>query len=143
MSQKRGVAPGHNKRYGTVHRKRRARVARAVNAGTAHCVRCGELIPPESEWHLDHADEGQGWLGPAHAQCNTSHGGRLGRQRQLGTVVSISSDGDLVMPGWIGPERWSRCWLGCGPVRHPLCPVPVDECDAANRGRDSGDPLVA
>jgi hypothetical protein len=61
----------------------RRRVAREVEAGVAYCVRCRTLIVPGTEWHLDHNDDGHGWLGPSHAGCNTSAGGRLGRQRQL------------------------------------------------------------
>jgi hypothetical protein len=124
------VAKGHSRRYGVPHKKRRQRVAREVAAGTAVCVRCGTLIVPGSEWHLDHADGGHGWLGPAHARCNRSVGGRLGRSRQLGSEELFVGS----LEGW----RWSQCW--CGTVRDPRCPWDVDECRAVRRA--DGDLMV-
>jgi hypothetical protein len=114
------MARRDSRRYGVVHRKNRQRWARLVDAGSVSCVRCGNAISPGSEWHLDHDDEGTGYLGPAHARCNTSAGGRIGRERQLGL-------------GRI--DRWSRCW--CGDTRDPRCPA-GDACKA-----DSYTPAVA
>ncbi|GAB6938350.1 hypothetical protein JCM11754A_18760 [Isoptericola variabilis] len=42
------------------------------------CTVCGRLVLRGSDWHLDHTDDGAGYLGPAHAGCNTSKGGRKG-----------------------------------------------------------------
>lgn len=47
------------------------------------CTRCRRPLGPMGRWlHLDHND----WTGTvdgfAHARCNVSAGGRLGRQRQ-------------------------------------------------------------
>jgi hypothetical protein len=129
------VGSDHNRRYGVVHRKRRERVAKQVRSGEALCVRCGYLILPEAEWHLDHDDSGHGWLGPAHALCNMSAGGRLGRGRQLGGQVSAQPVGD---------DRWSRCWCGELFGRDPRCPVDEDDCREVKRLRASGgDPQVA
>jgi hypothetical protein len=38
---------------------------------------------PGQALDLDHADDGAGWLGFAHARCNRQAGGRRGRARQL------------------------------------------------------------
>ena len=75
---------GKSRRYGTKHRKRREQWRRLVDAGSALCVRCGRPIIPATQWHLDHADDGNGYLGASHAYCNAAAAGRLGRQRQLG-----------------------------------------------------------
>jgi hypothetical protein len=111
------MASGHSRRYGVAHRKRRERVAREVRAGGVLCVRCDLEISPDEEWHLDHNDDGRGWLGPAHAACNTSAGGRVGRQRQLVTTR-----------GEVG--RWSRCWCGPSEGRDPRCPADVCKAKA-------------
>jgi hypothetical protein len=58
--------------------------------------------PPGSSWHLDHADDRRGYLGPAHAACNiyANGGGRVHWVRvRFGTE----------------PRRWSREWLPAGP----------------------------
>ena len=46
----------------------RRRLDPVVQTGTVACVRCGELIEPNTPWHLDHRDDGRGWLGPSHAR---------------------------------------------------------------------------
>lgn len=52
-------------------------MAREVELGHATCARCSRPIVPGSEWHLDHADDGVGYLGPSHARCNVSEANRL------------------------------------------------------------------
>jgi hypothetical protein len=39
-------------------------------AGLAVCVRCREPIEAGSAWALDHRDDRNGYLGPAHHRCN-------------------------------------------------------------------------
>jgi hypothetical protein len=43
-----------------------------VAAGEIACARCGERISPIEDWHLDHADDRTGYLGPSHVRCNTA-----------------------------------------------------------------------
>jgi hypothetical protein len=71
--------------YGTAHKKERARVARVVEAGEAACSRCGGLIEPGTEWHLDHADDRQSYRGPSHALCNLRGRNGGGRTRWVST----------------------------------------------------------
>ena len=52
-----------------------------VEAGGVDCVRCGLPIARGSRWHLDHRDDGGGYLGPAHAKCNLRAAAKLGNQR--------------------------------------------------------------
>lgn len=67
-----------NKRgYGVEHQLVRARLNLEVQTGTLACARCGKTIRPNQPWHLDHDDEDRGkYLGPSHAWCNASAGGR-------------------------------------------------------------------
>jgi hypothetical protein len=38
--------------------------------------RCGVAIDPSERWHLDHADDRSGYLGPSHARCKLEAAGR-------------------------------------------------------------------
>lgn len=60
--------------YDARHDRTRARVARTV-IGTP-CARCGQPIQAGDAWHLDHNDDRTGYIGPSHARCNTSAGGK-------------------------------------------------------------------
>jgi hypothetical protein len=62
--------------YGTSHQKIRKKWARIVARGDALCTRCGVVILPTDEWHLDHTDDRSGYLGAACAFCNRSAGGK-------------------------------------------------------------------
>lgn len=84
--------------------KARAIVRRMLPAG---CVRCGGLVTDEMEWHADHIQERNdngtndpNNFGPAHAHCNTSHGGRIG---------AAITNGVRVTPG-VTRERRPRWW---------------------------------
>lgn len=57
-------------KYGSAHQKLRRFLARKVAMGSVACARCGRLIAPWEDWDLDHADGGNGYLGPSHAGCN-------------------------------------------------------------------------
>lgn len=48
-------------------------MAQEVAAGGVLCVRCGESISPLEGFDLDHADNGNGYLGAAHISCNRGH----------------------------------------------------------------------
>ena len=59
-------------RYDKGHRLTRAvTVAQAIGKP---CVRCGELMLEGQALHLDHADDGNGYLGYSHASCNARAG---------------------------------------------------------------------
>ena len=63
--------------YGSRHQKIRATLNVAVQTGKVNCTRCSQPILPGTPWHLDHDDEDRGtYLGPSHAFCNDSAGGR-------------------------------------------------------------------
>jgi excisionase family DNA binding protein len=72
--------------YGSRHQAERRRWALVVESGAALCVRCGLPIAPGARWHLDHRDDGLGYLGPAHAMCNlraaAKRGNKLMRAKQ-------------------------------------------------------------
>lgn len=57
------------------------------------CARCGVDIQPGSTYDIDHiVSLSQGGLteadnlSAAHVRCNRSHGGRIGRAKQLGRI---------------------------------------------------------
>lgn len=55
------------------HRRRRAAGQREVDAGRAHCWRCGGRLTPGQPWHLGHDDYDRSiYRGPEHPHCNTS-----------------------------------------------------------------------
>lgn len=81
--------PAHNKAYeaergssaargyGSAHQRTRAILNLEVQTGNVNCSRCSRPILPNTPWHLDHDDEDRGtYLGPSHAFCNDSAGGR-------------------------------------------------------------------
>jgi hypothetical protein len=88
-------ASRHLRGYGSVHYARRRQVAPLVNAGKAVCSRCGRPISPRELWHLDHADDRQGYLGVAHAYCNLRAAGIKSHQQRSPTPKL----------------RWSRIWF--------------------------------
>lgn len=59
-------------RYNAAHRATREAYTALVNAGMATCARCGKPINPAGDWHLDHNDDGSGYLGPSHPGCNSA-----------------------------------------------------------------------
>ena len=48
---------------GAAHHTARAAIAPIVNAGKATCARCNEPIHQGEDWHLDHNDTRDGYLG--------------------------------------------------------------------------------
>lgn len=66
--------------YDAAHLQERARWKRPVELGEVDCARCGRRILLGQAWHLDHTDDRHGYLGPSHAACNTSAGGKAAHQ---------------------------------------------------------------
>ena len=81
-------------KYGHAHRKARAKWAPVVARGEAQCselvcLKVSRHIDPDEEWHLAHTADGLDYLGPAHAECNTSEGAIRGN-RMRGITPSQS-----------------------------------------------------
>jgi len=73
--QRRGSSSARG--YNGQHQRERAAWVPVVDAGMAHCARCGGWIQPGEPWALDHTDDRSGYLGPSHKRCNDAAGGRL------------------------------------------------------------------
>jgi hypothetical protein len=65
-------ARGYDRNHDTLRQQWAPRVA----TGTIRCARCGQLITAGDPWALDHTDLRDGYLGPSHARCNNSAGGK-------------------------------------------------------------------
>lgn len=72
LEQRRGTK--QERGYDKHHDRARADMAKTV-IGTP-CARCGLMILPGQPWHADHTDDRTGYIGPSHAWCNESAGGR-------------------------------------------------------------------
>jgi hypothetical protein len=101
---------GSPARYGHQHKKLREAVAAQVATGAVACARCGGLIVRGDAWDLDHADDGNGYLGPSHAACNRATASH-------GRIESYEDDPEQGIfwgpPREKGGEllRWSRPWF--------------------------------
>jgi len=67
--------------YGSKHRRIRQQYARMVAAGRAQCSEVVCVMPtrwiaPGMAWDLAHGPTRDTYLGPAHARCNRSEGGK-------------------------------------------------------------------
>lgn len=67
--------------YNYKHEQVRAALRRSVDAGQAwcaedHCLMPTRWIPPGTPWDLAHNRATGGYLGPAHAKCNRTEGGK-------------------------------------------------------------------
>jgi hypothetical protein len=71
------------------------------------CTRCGLPIRPDEEFDLDHADDGNGYLGVAHVSCN-----RSAPHRRRPAPLKVPAD-DPARHRFYGPQgqRWSRAWF--------------------------------
>lgn len=63
---------GYDRSHDRLRRSWKPKVERCE----VNCARCGRLILPSQNWHLDHSDDRSGYLGPSHEACNTSAGGK-------------------------------------------------------------------
>lgn len=86
-------------RYGSEHQRRRAAGIEA--AYYQPCSRCGKVMLPGQELHLDHLDGGgpNDYLGFSHSKCNEAAGGRLASARRRGEAAAAR-----VTPHDPGPE---------------------------------------
>jgi hypothetical protein len=62
--------------YGSQHQAERAKWKRIIDRSGWPCARCPRRIQPGDDWHLDHDEDRDSYLGPSHAHCNTSAGGK-------------------------------------------------------------------
>jgi hypothetical protein len=92
----------HAGRLGTPHQQRRRQLEPLVRAGGLNCARCGRRIEAGQQWHLDHHDERNGYLGASHASCNASAGAHKANRNGL-PVTHIWSRRwtDMAEPGTI------------------------------------------
>ena len=67
--------------YGGKHKKLRAVLL--PSAYGQPCSRCGQLMLPHQELHLDHNDSRTGYLGFSHAACNLKAAARKARRIQV------------------------------------------------------------
>jgi hypothetical protein len=79
--------PAHTKTttergYGSQHQIERAKWQRIVDRTGWPCARCETRIQPGDDWHLDHSDDRTTYLGPSHARCNDSAGGKARHREQ-------------------------------------------------------------
>ena len=93
--KRRRKPPGATTRggWGAAHQRRRAAIAPIVNAGKATCARCGEPIHAGEEWHLDHNDARDGYLGVSHASCNLAAGADSHQRPQTTTHFGSAPTG--------------------------------------------------
>ena len=106
MTSRRRKPPGATSRggWGHYHQRQRAAIAPLVNAGHPTCCRCHEPIHAGEEWHLDHNETRDGYLGVSHATCNLSAGAhKRNRQRRPDERVER-------------PYVWSQRWFDDPPV---------------------------
>ncbi len=106
--------PFDSVRYGANHKMLRRELAAVVAAGRAVCARCGEPIEPGTKWHLDHRDDGNGYLGPSHEACNA----RAGLETMIDNAVARKNGS-----GRPEPFRWSRRSFDDPPVGTELLGV--------------------
>jgi hypothetical protein len=71
------AAPTGTAKYGGAHKQLRKRLLAALQRDPGQpCPRCGYPMWPGQRLHLDHSDDGVGWLGLSHARCNERAGQR-------------------------------------------------------------------
>lgn len=90
--------------WGNHHQRRRAAIAPLVNAGKATCARCHEPIHAGDEWHLDHNDARDLYLGVSHATCNLRDGANKTNGKRP------------PQPFVQQPYRWSQRWYDDPPI---------------------------
>lgn len=79
--------------YDTDYRKTRAAAARAIAAGNAVCWRCGQPIPPGTDWHLGHDDHDRSIIrGPEHAHCNLTAAGHASHEHATNRQAASRRD---------------------------------------------------
>lgn len=72
--------------YGAQHKKLREHTKQEVDAGNAHCWRCGKKISPNEPWDLGHDDDDRTkYMGPEHTKCN-----RATQRHKAANIVDTS-----------------------------------------------------
>jgi hypothetical protein len=99
------------KGYGWRHQQERARAKRVVDAGKAHCARCGGYILPGEPFDLDHTLDRTGYLGPSHRRCNRGEPNKRRRGKHNATAASRVQS----------RLRWTRVWAEPVPDDVELC----------------------
>jgi hypothetical protein len=127
--------PRHSRaRYGAEHRRLVAETREAAY-GTP-CVRCGGIMLLGDQLDLDHADDGEGYLGWAHAACNRSAGATRGNRLRAAHRAAMGLWGPdpararipVRRPAGLDSSRWTDDEL----VRMP--PIPDKLMGAELRG---------
>jgi hypothetical protein len=76
--------------YGARHKRLRARAKLEVDAGNAHCWRCGKWIDPSQPWDMGHSEElgdPTKYAGPECIPCN-----RATARHRAANVVDTSRE---------------------------------------------------
>ena len=81
MTWRRPTTSSTQRGYDTKHRALRAKLL--PSAYGTPCVRCGQVMLPTQQLHLDHTDTRTGYLGFSHADCNMRAAARKARRNQL------------------------------------------------------------
>ena len=126
-------------KYGWKHRKARAEWAEAVARGQGWCseticLKGSRYIDPSEPWHLAHTPDGSAYLGPAHAECNTSEGATRGNAQRVTPSQSpvFKPEGLSATPPWrssLSPDErlaWNPDYLRGFPWLADLADVPED-----------------
>lgn len=114
------------KRYGIEHQKARERALRAYRPGLTRCARGGEVLTEQdtSLLHMDHADDGNGYLGLSCARHNIGARNTLHRTRPPKPARELDPEPPA---GWpvrdtdiCASEVWGvRCEYGGAGHPHP------------------------
>jgi hypothetical protein len=99
------LAPAGSRRYAGAHKALRKRLLAALEREPGQpCPRCGYPMWPGQVLHLDHTDDGAGWLGLSHGRCNEQVA-----QRKTAAILRGRRHPEL-LAGQAGPWRTSREW---------------------------------
>jgi hypothetical protein len=110
----RGQALTQATKYDRAQKRLRAELAPAVAAGRVSCSRCGLLIEPGEQWHLDHAENADphDYRGVSHAYCNTT--APMTRAKRERALLEDDPERGIFWSPPMGAhgqqERWSRPW---------------------------------
>lgn len=99
------TAPTGTRRYAGAHKTLRKRLLAALRRQPGQpCPRCGYPMWPGQVLHLDHTDDGTGWLGLSHGRCNEQAG-----QRKTSAILRARRHPELAgtpAAAWRTARRW-------------------------------------
>src|SRR5690606_22491985 len=102
-------------RYGTEHK--RLRKETLSQAYGQPCARCGEPMQPGQELHLDHADEGSGYIGFSHKRCNLAAGAsKINKERAAAWRLYRATSGDVPAEPAKPPAGTAHYWPSDGSI---------------------------